>query len=374
MAEVKQAEQAILLVEQGEADKFRMLLQATPAVIQIVTKDGGNLLHVAARNSRRELVELLLTRMSHEAVNALDAEGRTPFYTAIENDKRHAESCLLPPYMRGVRMPESVVQSMLKIKPGLLSFVFKNGATLLHLAASKGNSDVVTFILKEKPDLLDAVSNDGLTVVHSAAQGGHMQVLQHFLLLKPQMIYQVTTDGRNALYLAVELSQHQCAQFLLNSFAVLSNSQLHIASRSGHLHVVEWFLKMTPSLVDEVDAEGRTPLHVASDEQVAKILLQARPSLVDKLTAQGRTVLHCSANSDVRLINLFLATCSKLLTERQRKRTERHRDRTERQRKREAKRIKACNSTFRRFVVFASCLAALGHIFDLLFIARITFR
>ena len=108
------------------------------------------------------------------------------------------------------------------------------GQTPLHLAAAKGNSDVVQLLLENGAEV-DAVATDsGCTSLHYAASLGHVELCE--LLVR----YGADPDAQTARL----------------------ETPLHLAVASGHSDVVALLLKYHARL-DIRDTNGMTPLQQA---------------------------------------------------------------------------------------------------------------
>lgn len=69
-----------------------------------------------------------------------------------------------------------------------------------------------------------------------------------------------------------------------------SRTPLHIAARFGHVEVVKWLLENGAD-ADAVAYNGFTPLHLASNREVVRLILEQKPDL-STLDVQGRTPLQ----------------------------------------------------------------------------------
>lgn len=62
---------------------------------------------------------------------------------------------------------------------------------------------------------------------------------------------------------------------LLSSKDANGLTPLHKAAGLGHLAIVEYILRMSPSTATDIDATGKTPLHWASTLEIYNKLVQA---------------------------------------------------------------------------------------------------
>ena len=165
------------------------------------------------------------------------------------------------------------------------SVVFQspNGRSPLHGAAYSGSLPCLELLLQNDADI--SVSDlSGDTPLHTAAQQGHAAFAKMLLHLKPTSV-----SIRNV-----------CGQ-----------SALHRASQGGFCEIIEILLK-ADAILDSVDNEGFTPLHIAvkaGNAKAVKILLESKadPNLTS--TESGLAPLHSAARqtAGVQLIQLLHA-------------------------------------------------------------------
>jgi ankyrin repeat protein len=110
--------------------------------------------------------------------------------------------------------------------------------TPLHLAAYRGQKEIVDYLLSRPGLLKDPVDTRGLTPLMLAAGAGHLNVIES-LLAAGCDIHLKSQDGGTAL---------------------------HRAASQGYLNVVERLLEAGCD-ANLVDAKGKTPLQLAQDKR-----------------------------------------------------------------------------------------------------------
>jgi ankyrin repeat protein len=95
-------------------------------------KNGETLIHFLAKENRKELLKLLLPKMSSAVLNKADKEGRTALHYAAKTGNKEALQLLLS--QKGIDGNK----------------VDKFGNTPLHLASANGNVDIVALLWSKK--------------------------------------------------------------------------------------------------------------------------------------------------------------------------------------------------------------------------------
>lgn len=155
-----------------------------------------------------------------------------------------------------------------------------NGWTPLHIAASKGNINLIKGLLKNKANLTD-VNNEGQTALHIA------------ILNKKCAAAKVLLSEDN-----LEIPDNQ------------GNTPLHLCALTGAKDLAEAILNKNVAInIDAVNNEGMTPLHLAASKgksHIIKLLLNTRadPNIKDN---DGNIALHSSIHNEHNYIDLLKA-------------------------------------------------------------------
>jgi ankyrin repeat protein len=234
------------------------LLVTDPGDINTVGGYYGTCLQAGLAKGNIDIVLLLLDNGAD--VNSPDQFGWSPLHYASESGRRDLVEFLLE-HHADVNIRD------------------QHGSTPLHIASARGELEIVQALLRHGADA-DRRSNDGFTPLHSASHGGSVAVLMELLHIED---VNVQADGFQTL--------------------------LHIASKFGHLDVIE-FLIQYGAAIDTKTPERETALHLGCGKygciEVARFLVDhgADPNSRDNM---GNTPFHvASINGHLDIIRLLL--------------------------------------------------------------------
>ncbi|XP_060532811.1 serine/threonine-protein phosphatase 6 regulatory ankyrin repeat subunit A-like [Cylas formicarius] len=215
---------------------------------------GDTLLHIAAKQGHKPIVQYLLCECPPIIVNCRNKLNKTPLHEALQSS--HYDICTL------------------LITMGADLNAIKGGDwTPLMLACAKVTKDDEQFrflcylLLKGHKTLINCQNKDGWTALHLAARVGNVEIVKKLLLSSAD--YNIKT-------------KNGCTAF-------------HIAVLHGNLEVVEKLLNYTNDLLRAKDVSGNTPLHLA--------LLGQNLDMCRFLIQQGADIT-CRNNSDFNLLHL----------------------------------------------------------------------
>ena len=269
-------------VVEGHFEIVRCLL-AEGCPLDIQSTSGASLLHAAASYAQDGMIKMLV-ELGLDA-NIVDSYGRTPMHSAAYSGETTSVRALLK--MGGRRSLTEVA--------GL-------EGTPLHVAAGKGNLEVVLCLLDEGCPI-DVVNSDGSSVLHIAAHSGNCDLIS---LLAKRGLDVNTPDKNNytALHAAAESGHIRGIQTLLGfggkkSFGIVAKNHgtpLHVVASKGHKDIVV-FLLCEGCPLDLLDDSGASALHKAAlhgHTDVIKLLVQAGMD-ANMADASGWTPLHSAA-------------------------------------------------------------------------------
>lgn len=251
---------------------------------------GATPLHLAARDGRREIVELLL--QNGAKTNIADDRGATALHYGAAY-------------------------------PGIASILIGKGAdanahdilgrTPLHWAANLGKADGAEALMKRGANV-SAADRFGATPLHLAALRGDARCVSR-MVDNGANVNAADRFGVTPLQLAARLQDAEAATVLLDHRAsavakdAFGVTPLHEAAQQGRTAVVEALLAHGAS-ANTADLNGVTPLHLAArsgHDQTAQAML-ARGANPNARSAVGVTPLHEAAFSGRATIISALTT------------------------------------------------------------------
>ncbi|RDD35549.1 Phosphocholine transferase AnkX [Wolbachia endosymbiont of Cylisticus convexus] len=170
----------------------------------------------------------------------------------------------------------------------------QNKNTLLHLAASNGHTDTVKFLVEKGSDL-SLVNEEGNTSLHLAAFNGHTDTVK-FLLDKGSDLSEVNKDGDTPLNTAFHNDQRETVKYLIEKEPRMKEVVEHLVkcvieskahkllkgSTSLHLAAAYDCTEIVESLLEEgrnplsKDINGKIPGELATDESLIQIFKAAK--------------------------------------------------------------------------------------------------
>jgi ankyrin repeat protein/tetratricopeptide (TPR) repeat protein len=153
---------ARLLISNGADVNDRGLNRMTP-------------LHDAAYNGHKDIVKMLIANGAK--LDARDELGNTPLDLAVEKNQAGVLALLKPLHMAVEKGETREFKDALKKYPFFINARDENGSTPLHLAAAKGNKEILWMLINQGADI-NTRDIDGFTPMELAAQKGHTAVVQ----------------------------------------------------------------------------------------------------------------------------------------------------------------------------------------------------
>ena len=187
--------------EYGQFDVVEQIFQDHTLSIDVVhSQDQSSALHFAAFNDHVDIVKFLVERGAN--CTLIDSRGRTPLHAAVEK-------------LGGCRCLEMLLGHKVDLSLG-----DKNGLTVWHVAAERGNLSALRILwdFAEHNQLqLHSKAIDGRSILHCAAQSSSKDTLI-FLIdhCNRSLIYDTTTEGFTALHYAVKADSLEAVQYLID--------------------------------------------------------------------------------------------------------------------------------------------------------------
>ncbi|XP_071217949.1 transient receptor potential cation channel subfamily A member 1a isoform X2 [Salvelinus alpinus] len=275
---------------QGASEAVKLMLSAYDRVCDVINiPDGASQtpLHKATIFDHVGLAEYLISKGAD--INSIDCKGHTPLLLATSCSAWKTVGLLLT---HGAN---------LKIKD-------KYDCNFLHLAIlqPKGLKNLPPEVLQcsNVRELLGAEDYEGCTPLHYACRLGIPESVTNMLGLIVSLD-QKSKQKKSALHYAAEYGRintcHRLLEWmtctrLLNEGDERGMTPLHLASRGGHIKVLELLLRK--GALFHSDSKGWTCLHHAAAEgytQTMIILLESNIKLLDKTDEDMNTALHLAA-------------------------------------------------------------------------------
>ncbi|MCE5316586.1 MAG: ankyrin repeat domain-containing protein [Parachlamydia sp.] len=241
----------------------------------------NTLLHQAAKAGDTWMVQKFLEAKFSK--DNLDDEGNTPLACAVVAGKLGVAKLFTPNKKN-------------------TSFANKQGQSLLHLATLSGNLDMVIWIhslnkervdyrdsanqtplfcavagnyleiakyLKEQKAKLSVFDNQGKTLLDCSFEHDETDMTEWLVDQDPELLRKKGRNGCQPVTEAIRKGNHLLAEKMLKNGAVfdIKNSAnktlLHAVAKKGFRECIEWLVKKGLP-IDEVDAEGHTPIICAA--------------------------------------------------------------------------------------------------------------
>ncbi|PHT87340.1 hypothetical protein T459_09446 [Capsicum annuum] len=218
---------------------------------------GDTALHKAVRSQHLDVVKILVKEDPEFEFPPNHAQ-ETPLYLADESGFHDAlinilESCKKPIYAASpsnrtllhaavIQEHKDCIRSLWRWNKPLCEELDLWGWNSLHYAVKLGLEDVVSDMLGWKKSLVylpTGSENDWTIAIHIAASKGDINMINKLLNHRPDCWDMLNSNNQNALHVAVLNNQDKVVRFLLDS-------------------------DKCDNLVDEPDSDGNTPLHLVA--------------------------------------------------------------------------------------------------------------
>ena len=312
--------------------------------------DGENrtLLHLAAANSNRKILELLVP--AFDSVDCEDNYGFTPGFVAAKSGLKENVEFLIN---KGAN-----IEHRTKPPPSLYSLMDSSvfatdpierakttlwNSTMVHAAASGGHTAVIRALLKRNASFRE-VNGVNLTAIQLAAQNGHLDVVQ--------LLYY---SGSNADHLCLQYAAHaghtDVVKFLMkigildtcmpcdgifywlgnkvryqagpsnnfndshgyiladDDYRIKCQSALHLAVAEKHTEVVKLLLSVEDKTIHCKDFTGRTPLHEAIRQnhvEISELLIRSGARVSQKCMRFQNLSSVCNNSEKCNQLRTFL--------------------------------------------------------------------
>uniref|UniRef100_A0A8B9LME8 Transient receptor potential cation channel subfamily A member 1 n=1 Tax=Astyanax mexicanus TaxID=7994 RepID=A0A8B9LME8_ASTMX len=256
--------------------------------------DKSTALHFACTQGATEAVKLMLLAYDRvcDIINITDGACQTPLHKATIFDHYELAEYLIS---QVISSDYTIEHYSLKIKTTQMdSKVLYN----VNISVSLQHESV--------RELLNDEDSEGCTPLHYACRLGIPDSVKNMLGLEVSLD-QKSKQKKSALHFAAEYGRiNTCHRLLepmtdtrlLNEGDEKGMTPLHLASRGGHVKVVELLLRK--GALFHSDYKGWSCLHHAAAEgftQTMETLLISNIKLLDKIDGDGNTALHLAARA-----------------------------------------------------------------------------
>lgn len=263
-----------MAAERGYIELIKYLLKTNQNNLNLVnirSNDCSTPLHVAAQHSKQLVVEYLLNNGAD--VNAIRRGDWTPLALActkpgmeandtIETLLKYGASMTFAnkdgwtPFMVACRTGDyDICCAMVQVFPENLFRSSKTKRSPLHILCYHGHSKILKHIyptLVSDPSLINAKDACGTTPFLDAVYSGDVDLVKYLAGIDCTNMLAVNNEGWNALHIAVNVSNKDMCEYLINSLGFSVNCQtedhrkltpLHCAARAQANGCVENLLK-----------------------------------------------------------------------------------------------------------------------------------
>ncbi|KAK8391935.1 hypothetical protein O3P69_017506 [Scylla paramamosain] len=264
-------------------------------------KDGSSPLHALARKTWVDGCGEVVVRLLEKGakVNTKDHAEHTPLHIAARDGRLQLCQLLLDNHRTTGHL---ILDARRK----------SDQMTPLHYAAREGWDAVVELLLKEgaNPTMQDKTK---WLPLHHAAAKGYMKCCH---LLASSYTYHSIPDVPPPLFLAAQKGHYRCCKELLPDEDSLGycdvggNTLLHVVARKGFNVLLEFLLDSGAS-IDARNRSGNTPLMeaVRNNKLVCVRMLAERGASLTERNNENSTVLHLAVSSRAHKCLEYLLSC-----------------------------------------------------------------
>ena len=249
-------------------------------------------------NLSNEILALLISIVD---INTCNASGTTPLSLAVQLQN------------------EKIVQRLLENHEIKIDKEDIHGYTALHYACDKDNTKIITLLLDKKADMFHP-NKKGYLPIHIACLKGKKEVLDHLLQKCPESkerLLEATDSVGNTPLLIAKEAPIKDAFILLQTkyenelnFNVKSKSGdsiLHKFAQEDDCELNEGLLQETKYklIMDEINSNGETPLHVACQRGHLKSVVL----FIEKYVAAILPIGGCWHNIAKQFLYIYYIFC-----------------------------------------------------------------
>ncbi|AEE82324.2 Ankyrin repeat family protein [Arabidopsis thaliana] len=292
----------------GHTDLVCYILNAYPGLLMKSNSMGEVALHVAAGAGHLAVVEALVSFIKDISCNKPGVAKK--IYFAKD---RHQDNALHV----SLKRKHLKVASCLVCAEQSLSFVANNdGVSPLYLAVEAGQADLAKTMWQHSNNGSSSTSTlaskiGGRSIVHGAMKARRKDILVAILSEDASLI-NFRDEGRTCLSFGASLGYYEGFCYLLDKAldsVYVSDDDgsfpIHMAVKYGYVKILKAILKRCPDALELLDRENQNVLHVAAKNgkiEVLKFILRCckdknKEKLINEEDANGNTPLHLATKN-----------------------------------------------------------------------------
>lgn len=297
-------------------------------------------LHHAAEEGEVELMEMIISDSSCEALNVMDDYGNTALHWAAEKNQVESVKFLLSkganPNIRNCSMMAPLHLAVQGLHNQVVKVLIEHSSTDINLEGENGNTAVIIACSKDNSEALQMLLNKGAKPcksnkwgcfpIHQAAFSGAKKCMEIILKFGEENGYNrqahinfVNNGKASPLHMAVQSGDLEMIKMCLDNGAQLELMEngkctaLHFAATQGATEIVKLMISSysgSSDIVNAVDGNQETLLHRASlfdHHELAEYLISVGAD-INSTDAEGRSpLLLATASGSWNIVNLLLS-------------------------------------------------------------------
>lgn len=262
----------------GNAEMVSIILELRPEMVSAENNDNSETpLHEACRLGHEKVVRLIMKTNQWVAIK-LNCDNQSPFFLACSyghfqivdfllNHTRwllgiiDVEACLHVAVSKG---RTDIAKKLLEKCPDLANRKDINGSLPLHIACRKGQLEISKFLLGMDRDQAFQFDNNGYTPLHLAAINGHVTILEEFASIAPSSFELRSKHRENVFHLTMRFNKLDAFKYvdgvlkgtdLFYQLDKFGNTIQHLAQIRGLSQFSE-YMSETKEQIEHQDTEN----------------------------------------------------------------------------------------------------------------------